>query len=126
MKHARSEASPSDGVRMLYCLDELDRLRVVLLCLGESANLAEAHDQVGPIKDRCWHSHAEIFVGPIRWDRRKTICKEFDHVLVLAPIVVCLLEMACGDDAKSQVAEVVGDLQGAIAGHECLVQVVES
>jgi hypothetical protein len=51
MKHARSEASPSDGVRMLGCLDELERLRFVLRCLSESANLAEAHDQVGPTKD---------------------------------------------------------------------------
>src|ERR1043166_6278552 len=99
MKHARSEASPSNGVRMLCCLDELDRLRVVLRCLGKSANLAEAHDQVGPTKDRCWHSHAEIFVGPVRWHRRKTLGKEFDHVLVLAAIVVRLLEI----DRKSVV-----------------------
>jgi len=49
-----AKQAQANSVCVLYCLDELDRLRVVLLCLGESANLAEAHDHVGPIKDRCW------------------------------------------------------------------------
>ena len=44
---------------------------------------------------------------------------------VFAPIVERLLEIARGDDAKSQVPEASGDLQGAGAGHECLVQLVE-
>ena len=50
---------------------------------------------------------------------------ELDHVLVSASVIMCLLEMARSDNAKSQIAEVLGDLQGAIARHECLVEVVQ-
>ena len=96
--------------------------------LAASANLpelGEAHDQPGATEDRCRHGHTEIFVDPFGGQRREVLGGELDDVLVLAAIVVRLLEIACGDDAKPQVPEALGDLQGAGAGRECLVQLVE-
>ncbi len=76
-------------------------------------------------EDRCRHGHTEIFVDPIGGQRGEVVGGELDHVFVFAAIVVRLLEIACGDDAKPQVAEALGDLQRAGAGREGLVQLVE-
>ena len=96
--------------------------------LAASANLpelGEAHDQPRATEDRCRHGHAKIFVNPFGGQRREVVGGELDHVLVLAAIVVRLLEIARGEDAKPQVPEALGDLQGAGAGHEGLIQLVE-
>ena len=110
---------------MLRWLGDSDRFRRVLGRLGESAELGEAHDQPSATEDRWQHGHTEIFVSPFGGQRGEVVGGELDHVPVFAPVIVRLLEIARGDDAKPQIPEALGDLQGAGAGHECLVQLVE-
>ena len=109
---------------VLRRLGESDRFCRVLGRFGESAELGEAHDQEARPKTdgstaipkySCTQSagSAEIVGG------------ELEHVPVFAPIMVHLLEMARGDDTKPQIPEAPGDLQGAGAGRERLVQLVE-
>ena len=106
---------------MLRWFGDLDRLRRVLGRFGESAELGEAHDRVSAAKDRRQRGHTEIFVDPAGGQRREIV----EDVPVFAPIIIHLLEVARGDDAKPQIPEALGDLQGAGAGHECLIQLVE-
>ena len=102
----------------------MDRFRRVFGRFGESAELGEAHDRVSAAKDRWQRGHTEIFVHPVG-GQREIVGGELEHVPVLAPIMVHLLEMARGDDTKPQIPEALGDLQGAGAGRERLVQLVE-
>ena len=96
-----AKLGPTDGVRVLGWLGELDRLRLVFGRLGESAELGEAHDQPSATEDRCRHGHAEIFVDPFGGQRREVLGGDLDHVLVLAPVVVRLLEIARGEECEA-------------------------
>src|SRR5215510_4799212 len=116
VQHARGEVRPTDGEGVLGWFSEADRLRLVLCRLGKSAKLGEAHDQPGATENRCRHGHPEILVDPLGGQRRKVVGGKLDHAFVFAPIVVRLLEITRGEDAKPQVSKALGDIQGASAG----------
>jgi len=121
VQHARSEIGPTNRENVLRWLRDLDRLRRVLGRFGESAELDEAHDRIGAAKDRWQRSHTEIFVDPAGGQH----CEIIEDVPVFTPIIIDLLEMARGDDAKLQIPKALGDLQRAGAVHECFVQLAK-
>src|SRR5216684_3640893 len=110
---------------MLGQLGESDRFRLVLGCLGKSAELDEAHDQPDAGEDRWRDSQTKIFVGPFRGKRGEVLGGNLDYVLVIAPVVVRLLEAARCDNAKPRVPSPRRDLHSTGAGHEGLVQLVK-
>ena len=67
---------------------------------AKSAELGEAHDQPVAIVDRWRSGGSEILVDPIGGQRREVIGGKLDHPLVVAPVVVRLLEIGRGEDAK--------------------------
>ena len=125
MERARGAVGESNGVRMMRRLDGPDRLGFVLGCLGESAEIGEAHDQPDAIVDGCWRGVSEILVDPIGGQRREVVGGQLNHPLVVAPPVMRLCEKARGENAESQVTEAPGDLQRAGAGRQRLVQLAE-
>ena len=125
MEHARGEVGQADGERMLGRFGEPDRLGFVPGRFGESAEFGEAHDQPGAIPDRWRASKSEILVDPVGRQRGEVAGGQFNHPIILTPDVMRLREIACGEDAKSQVPEAPGDLQRAGAGRERLVQLAE-
>ena len=96
-----------------------------LAAFVEPAELSKAHYRVSAAKDRWQHGHTEIFGDPAGRQRREIVRSDLEDVAVLSAEIVRLLEVAGGNDAKPQIAEALGNLQGAGTGRKCLVQLVE-
>ena len=115
----------ADAVRVLRRLGEPDRLDGVPGRLVEPAQLGEAPHERDAIVDRRRREPSERLVDPVRGQRREVVGGQLDHALVVASKVVRLLENVRGDDAELQIPEALGDLPGAGAVGDRLVQLAE-
>ena len=55
VEDARGQVRPTNGVRVLRWLGELDCFRLILGCLSKSAELGETHDQPGAAENGWRH-----------------------------------------------------------------------
>src|SRR5215831_2727033 len=55
VEDACGQVRPTNGVGVLRWLGELDRFRLVLACLGKSAELGETHHQPDAAENGWWH-----------------------------------------------------------------------
>src|SRR5262249_6536365 len=91
----------------------------------ESPELGEAQREPAAIVDRWRCGGAETLVDPVGGQGGEIAGGQLDHVLVLAAKIVRLLEIRRREDAESRVSKTSGNLQGAVAGHEGVVQLAE-
>src|SRR5262252_5950750 len=125
MEHAGRAVRVANGISTVSRPGELEGVGLVLGTFGEWRKLGETHHQPRSNVHPGRRAQSQMLVDPVDGQRREIVEPELHGTLVLAPKVVCLLQIARGEYAKPRVSEVSGNLHRTGAGRECLVQLPE-
>src|SRR5262245_65910357 len=121
----RGEVSQCHCEGMIRRLGEPYRLGFMVGSFAESAELSEAHDETVAVKDGCRSRGSEMCINLVGGHGGKVPNREFDHPLVLAPVIMNHLEKCRCQDPQLQAAKPGGNGQRTPTPDERFVQLAE-